>query len=145
MHLKKSAKVRDIMTTPVITVEFGAGLIEAVEKMNKYRIGSIVIVRSGRIAGIITERDILKAIEHKLKLEQVKVENIMTPDVHVVRDDATLKEAAKIMGEKKVRRLPVVRCNNLVGLITSTDIVKAVAEGLLTRDMRLYFSDILFR
>ncbi len=56
MHLKKSAKVRDIMTTLVITVEFGAGLIEAVEKMNKYRIGSIVIVRSGRIAGIITER-----------------------------------------------------------------------------------------
>ncbi len=49
------------------------------------------------------------------------------------------------MGEKKVRRLPVVRGNNLVGLITSTYIVKAVAEGLLTHEMRLYFSDILFR
>ncbi|MGQ9719254.1 MAG: CBS domain-containing protein [Nitrososphaerales archaeon] len=144
MHLKKSAKVRDIMTTPVITVELGTGLIEAIKKMNKYRIGSIVIVRSERIAGIITERDILKVIEHNPKLEQVKVEDIMTPNIHVVRDDASLKEVAKIMSEKKVRRLPVVRGDNLVGLITSTDIVKAVAEDLM-HDMNLHFSDILFR
>lgn len=135
--------VRDIMVAPVATVEFNSDLLSAIHKMNKLRIGSLVIVKSGYPVGIITERDILlKIAGNDINIKAMKVQDIMTSPVHIVKGEASVEEAAKIMAEKSIRRLPVVKERTLIGIVTSSDIAKAVAKGILTREVCLYLSDI---
>ncbi|MEM4152835.1 MAG: CBS domain-containing protein [Candidatus Pacearchaeota archaeon] len=114
-------KVKDIMKK-VVTVDRKATIKEASALMSKKNIGCLIVTVKDLIVGIITERDILKHISHSNNL-YAKVEDIMTPDVITISPNASLDEAADVMFQHKIKKLPVVDKGKLLGIITATDII----------------------
>jgi CBS domain-containing protein len=98
----------------------------AVVKMNQFDIGSVIVVSSGRPVGIITETNVMRSVvEPRMDPATVWAKDIMTSPLITIEQTAAVEEAAKIMAEKGINRLPVINGTKLVGLISSTDIVKA--------------------
>lgn len=118
--------VRDIMAKNIKTVKPDDSVHAAVLKMNKFDIGSVIVISSGRPVGIITETNIMRrVVESRMDPATVWAKDIMTSPLISIEENATVAEAAKIMSERKINRLPVINGSKLVGLISSTDIVKA--------------------
>ncbi len=118
--------VRDVMSRNVKTVRPDDTVHQAVQKMVKFDIGSVIVINSGRPVGIVTDTNILQRIvEPRLDPATVWVKDIMTSPLTTVDENTPLEEAARIMAEKKINRLPVLRNGKLVGLLSSSDIVKA--------------------
>ncbi|MEM3442538.1 MAG: CBS domain-containing protein [Candidatus Bathyarchaeia archaeon] len=116
--------VRDVMSKDVRVVSTANTMKEVVATMNKFDIGSIVVVQGDRPVGIITERDILrKIVEPCLAPETLTARQVMTSPVLTINENATLEEAAKLMAKKRVKRLPVMNNGKLVGIVTFTDVV----------------------
>lgn len=123
--------VRDVMSKDVKVVRPDTLVKEIVATMNKFDIGSIVVVQSDRPVGIITERDILRRIvEPCLAPETLRAREIMTSPVIFIHSTAGIDEAAKIMVRKHVKRLLVMSGKKLVGILTFTDIVTQVPNML---------------
>ncbi len=118
--------VRDVMNKNVMVVSPDAKVKEAVEILNKYRIGSLIVISQDKMLGILTERDILKLIEEGKNPETTLVSEIMTTEVHTIEPNDDVTNAAELMVEKKVKRLPVTTQEGaLVGIITATDIMSS--------------------
>lgn len=123
--------VRDIMSKDVRVVRLDSSVKEVVATMNKFDIGSIVVVQGDRPVGIITERDILRrVVEPCLAPEILSARQVMTSPVVSIRETASLDEAAELMAKKKVKKLPVMNEEKLVGIVTFTDIVTKVPTML---------------
>lgn len=132
--------VRDVMAKNVKTVKTDDTVHSAVQKMNKFDIGCVIVVSSGRPVGIITETNILRRIvEPRLDPMTVWVKDIMSSPLTTIEPSAMLEEAAKIMATRKLSRLPVMEGDKLVGLISTTDIVKAnpTQLGILNELLRV--------
>lgn len=123
--------VRDIMSKDVKVVRPDSSVKEVVANMNKFNIGSIVVVESGKPVGVISERDILRrVVEPCLEPEALTARQVMTSPVVTIKETATIDEAAKLMAKKKVRKIPVMSKQKLVGIVTFTDIVNKVLTTL---------------
>jgi len=123
--------VRDVMTKEVKVVRPDTLVKEVVATMNKFNIGSIVVVQSDRPVGIITERDILRRIvEPCLAPEALRAREVMSSPVITIRDMASIDEAANIMARKRIKKLLVTDNEKLVGILTFTDIVTQVPNML---------------
>jgi CBS domain-containing protein len=132
--------VRDIMTKNIKTVKPDDTVHAAVQKMNKFDIGSVIVISSGRPVGIITETNIMRRIvEPRMDSAMVWVKDIMSSPLTTIDVNAAVEEAAKVMMEKKINRIPVMNGNKLVGLVSSTDIVKASPTqlGILNELLRV--------
>jgi CBS domain-containing protein len=126
--------VKDIMAKDVVTLEIDEELSLADDIMQLGRIRHLPVVENERLVGIISQRDLFKAsltslmgFGEKAKrdfLKTVAVKKIMVKKVITVSPDADIKDAGRIMLEKKIGCLPVVENDKLVGLITETDILK---------------------
>ncbi|UCB60111.1 MAG: CBS domain-containing protein [Candidatus Bathyarchaeota archaeon] len=131
--------IRDVMSKNVKVVRPDTTMKEVVATMNKFDIGSIVVVQSRRPVGIITERDILRRIvEPCLAPETLRAREVMSSPVLTISDTASIDEAAKIMARKRIKRLLVMDDEKLVGILTFTDIVTQVPNmlGLLEELVR---------
>ena len=118
--------VRDVMTTNVKTARPFSTVRDAVEKMNRFGIGSLVVIKEDRPVGIVTERDVMRRIvEPFFDLSIAKVKDIMSTQLVTIRGDVGVEEAASLMVKKKIKKLPVVEDERLVGMITSMDIMRA--------------------
>ncbi len=118
--------VRDVMAKNIKTVKPDDSVYAAVQKMNKFDIGSVIVVSSGRPVGIITETNIMRRIvEPRMDPATVWAKDIMSSPLTTIDENEAVEEAAKIMAAKRINRLPVTNGTKLVGLISSTDIVKA--------------------
>ncbi|MEM4704290.1 MAG: CBS domain-containing protein [Candidatus Bathyarchaeia archaeon] len=127
--------VRDIMSKDVRVVRPDTTIREVVATMNKFNIGSIVVVQGNRPVGIITERDILrKAIETSMTPESLTARHIMSSPVVTIDENTSIEEAAKIMAKKKVKKLPVMNNGKLVGMVTHTDIALKMPTLLSTME-----------
>jgi CBS domain-containing protein len=123
--------VRDVMSKEVRVVRPDTSVKEVVATMNKFDIGSIVVVQGERPVGIITERDILRRlVEPCLAPETLSARQIMSSPVLTINETANIEETAKLMARKRVKRLPVVNNGKIVGMITYTDIVAKVPTML---------------
>ena len=123
--------VRDIMSKNVRVVRLDSSVKEVVATMNKFDIGSIIIVQGDRPVGIITERDILRrVVEPCLAPEVLSAKQVMTSPLVTIRETASIDEAAELMAKKKVKKLPVMNKEKLVGIVTFTDIVSKVPTML---------------
>lgn len=123
--------VRDIMSKDVKVVRPDSSVKEVVATMNKFDIGSIVVVQGDRPVGIITERDILRRIVQPcLAPETLTARQVMTSPLLKISETASIDEAAKIMAKKKVKKLPVMNKQKLIGIVTLTDIVTKVPTML---------------
>lgn len=131
-------RVRDFMTAKPITVDPETPMLEAGQRMVGKQIRHLVVVDDGRVVGIVTDRDIrlnlpspatsLSVWEMNYLLPQVTVGGVMTKSVIVVSPDRPIAEAARIMMDHKIGALPVVEEGRLVGIVTESDFVRAMAE-----------------
>jgi CBS domain-containing protein len=115
--------VRDIMTRWVATAEPDRSIRDAATIMAKAHTGSLVVVVKGKPAGIVTEGDISRALSARANPDKVAVKKIMSKPLITVSPDKRVEEAAKLMTEKQIKKLPVVEDGNLLGIVTQTDIV----------------------
>jgi len=121
----RTMKVEKVMVKDVITVERDISVYEAVKLMNKNRIGCLVAVNDDHVVGIITERDMLeRVLEDCRDPKETLVSEIMTRQVIVGKPDMRLVEATELLFQKRVKKLPIVEGNRLVGLVTLTDIAR---------------------
>ncbi|MBI4896114.1 MAG: CBS domain-containing protein [Candidatus Aenigmarchaeota archaeon] len=115
-------KVKKVMNKNIKTITPDETIQNAAKVMNKYHIGSLVIVSGIMLSGIITERDILKAFAAQ-KPSTTKVSDIMTGYAVTIEPDATTEEAAALMVKNKIKHLPVVKDMRAVGMVAMTDLV----------------------
>ncbi len=122
--------VRDIMSSPVITMDENAASNLAAAAMDKNDLGCVIITnKAGKSIGIITERDlVIRVLSKNLKPDSVKAKEIMTTPLVTIEPDATISEAARRMNRLDVRRLGVIYKGNLVGIITSKDVLGVMPE-----------------
>ena len=118
-------KVRDVMVREVVTVDEDSSIKEAVDIMNEFQIGSLIVLEKGKAKGIVTERDFLRRVTAEAKdIMNTKVKEIMTTPLVVVEPGTDLEEAMKLMFKNKIKKLAVVDSNKLVGIVTLTDIAR---------------------
>jgi len=125
--------VRDIMSKDVRVVRSDTTVKEVVATMNKFNIGSIIVVQGDRPVGIITERDILqRLVEPCLAPETLTARHLMTSPVITISETASIEETARLMARKKIKKLPVMNNGKIVGIVSYTDIVFNVPTMLST-------------
>jgi CBS domain-containing protein len=130
-------RVRDLMTARPITVDPGTPMLEARQRMVEERIRHLVVVEDARVVGIVTDRDIrlnlpspatsLSVWELNYLLAKLTVGGVMSTGVLVVDPERPAADAARIMMEHKIGALPVVDGGRLIGIVTETDFVRAMA------------------
>ncbi|MCM2533525.1 CBS domain-containing protein [Neobacillus pocheonensis] len=114
-------KIREIMTKNVESCSLLDNVFEVAVKMKELNVGAIPIVDQEKLVGMITDRDIvLRCIAEKHPASS-KVEEIMSNNLITISADASSREAAKMMAENQIRRLPVVEGDKLVGIVSLGD------------------------
>ena len=105
-------------------------VFDAIKSMAEHRIGSLLVVESGRPVGIVTERDYArKVILEGRASQETQVRQIMTTDVLYTRPDQTIEECMALMTDKRIRHLPVLDGDRVYGMLSIGDLVKAkIAE-----------------
>jgi CBS domain-containing protein len=118
--------VRDVMNEDVKTITPSATVKLAAQRMHRYRIGCLIVHKGAKLAGIITDSDILgKVAARDKKPSTVKVEQIMTRDLVLIEDDRHISKAVELMEAHKIKKLPVVSGTELVGILTVADLAMA--------------------
>lgn len=122
--------IKEVMSRDVKTIRVIDTVKQAAILMNEHRIGSLIVISgTGELKGIVTERDILmRVVAEGKNPSDVKVEEIMTKELITISPNKTLEEAADLMTEKKIKKLPVVYQGKLVGIVTATDLVSYEKE-----------------
>lgn len=121
--------VSDIMRGRVVTVDLNETLRKTARLMGKKRIGCVVVTKNGKVTGILTERDVLlKVVAKGRDASKVRARDIMTSPVVTITPDREVEDVAATMASKKIRRLPVVKNQKLVGIVTSADLVSLMPD-----------------
>jgi CBS domain-containing protein len=116
-------KVKDIMTKSVAYVNPSSTVIDAAKLMQQHNVGSIPVCDQGGIVGIVTDRDIIvRNVASGKNPQQTAVRDVMTQNVLTVNPDMEMDEVTKMMASCKIRRVPVVDHNNLVGIVALGDV-----------------------
>jgi CBS domain-containing protein len=123
-------RVSEIMTKAAVTDASDDTLVEAARKMWHQQTGSMLVVDGEDLVGIVTERDILKAVATGTSLADARISEVMTKDLITVGPGTSLREAAKIMADKWIRHLPVLDAGKLVGVISQRDLAGVLAGAL---------------
>lgn len=146
--------VGERMTRPVITVRPETPIQDALQLMRTDHIRRAPVVdEQGRLVGIVAERDLLEASpsdatslsiwEVHYLLSKITVERIMTRKVVTVTEDTPIEEAARVMADNKIGGLPVIRGNEVVGIVTETDLFKIFLELLGAREAGVRLSALI--
>jgi CBS domain-containing protein len=120
--------VRDIMTKELITVEPSATVAETATVMGEHHVGSALVCEDDALAGIFTERDIVRALSQDFDAARHSIAHYMTRTPTTVSPDATLQEALQLMLSGGFRHLPVVEEERPVGMVSMRDISRATAD-----------------
>ena len=119
--------VEEVMTRAVVTIENNQTVYDACKLYSEKKVGSLVVMDKDIIVGIVTERDIIeRAILQKKAPTKTKIRDIMTPNIKTVHALAPLEKAAFIMKENRIKKLPVILNNEIVGIITETDLSQTI-------------------
>ncbi|BAM70729.1 MULTISPECIES: CBS domain-containing protein [unclassified Methanothermobacter] len=118
-------RVEDVMVTDVDTIDITASLEDVLRNYVENAKGSSVVVKEGVRVGIVTTWDVLEAIAEGDDLAEVKVWEVMERDLVTISPRATIKEAAEKMVKNVVWRLLVEKDDEIIGVISATDILRA--------------------
>jgi CBS domain-containing protein len=121
--------VRDVMTRTVVTATPEMTAAQAGKKMVEKRVGSIIIVKDDKPVGIVTESDMVaKVIFKNVKPSSIKLEQLMSKPLITTKSSDDVHDAVLMMVQKKIRRLPVLDGDELVGIITDADVIQVSSE-----------------
>jgi predicted transcriptional regulator len=115
-------RVADVMTQASITESPSDTVRQAAEKMWRQQTGSLVVVDGGDFVGIVTERDILKAVANGVDVDSTQVGDLMTRDMITTSPDTALRDAARLMARHWIRHLPVLKGTEVVGILSQRDV-----------------------
>ena len=122
----KTMLVKEVMTKNVVTIEKNKSVLDACLLYRDLKIGSIIITNDNVVEGIITERDIIeRAICEKKDPSNTSVKSIMTKKIINIHPLETVEKALEKMKEYNIKKLPVINKDEIVGILTVTDISKA--------------------
>jgi CBS domain-containing protein len=132
LGLRPKMLVKDVMSSPVITVEENALANRVAELMDKHDVGCIIVTtKEEKPIGVITERDlVLRVLAKNAKPDALKAEEVMTSPLITIEPDATITETARRMSRLNIGRLGVVYKGRLVGIISSKDVLGVMPELL---------------
>ena len=138
------------MSHPVITVNADTPITKAHALMAREKIQQLPVIKNGKLVGVVSEDDILKAYpssattlavwEVTSLIEKIAVKDIMSKEIFTVTEETPIEEAARILADQKISSLPVLRGKELVGIITETDIFRIMLEMLGARHPGVRFS-----
>ena len=120
----------DLMTRDVIAVAPEDTLGEAAERMAGNDVGSAVVVEHGQLIGILTERDVLRAVAGRVHSSEARVREWMTADPVTASEDTTAVEALETMMDNGFRHLPVLEGGRTVGVVSVRDVMRAGMQAL---------------
>jgi CBS domain-containing protein len=128
--LRTKMLVRDVMSSPVVTIDEDETANTAAASMDMKDLGAVIVQnKAGKSIGIITERDLVKRVVAKnLKPDTIKAKEIMTTPLVTIEPEATISDAARRMTRLDIRRLGVIYKGNLVGIISSKDVLGVMPE-----------------
>jgi len=126
--------VKDVMSSPVVTTDEEAYANRVAELMDKQELGCIIITsKNGKPLGIITERDLVgRVLAKNIKPDAVKAKEVMTAPLITIEPNETISEAARRMSRLNIRRLGVVYKGQLIGILSSKDILSVMPELIET-------------
>ena|SRR5450756_1954732 len=128
-------KVKDIMTKKVVSIGVNNSVFEAAELMSSNQVGCLVVMDGEMPMGIVTERDIVRRAAAKKMSLDTKISEIMSNSLIAIDPDASLKEAARLMSSNKIRRLPVLKENRLVGIVVASDFVRNLGKKSISEEI----------
>ena len=128
--LRTKMLVRDVMSSPVVTMAEDETSNKAAANMDMHDLGAVVVInKAGKSIGIITERDlVIRVVAKNLKPDTVNAKEIMTTPLVTIEPEATISDAARRMTRLDIRRLGVIYKGNLLGIISSKDILGVMPE-----------------
>jgi signal-transduction protein with cAMP-binding, CBS, and nucleotidyltransferase domain len=122
--------VRDVMSRRPVTVEDSATVLDAARAMRDANIGDVIVVKSGSVCGIVTDRDIVvRAVAEGRDPKSAKVGEICSAEIVTVTPDDPVDKVVSLMREKAIRRVPVVEGGRPVGVISLGDLAKKKDEN----------------
>ncbi len=139
-----STFVEDIMTKNVITIDEAESIQEAAQMMTDANVGCVIVTRKDVPVGIMTERDFVTKVAAEGRPLFTEVDEVMSFPLRVVSPDETVWDAAEIMRAKGIHKLPVQEGTQIVGIVTTTDIVEICSYGSDSQ-MRHICDQILMR
>ena len=123
-----SILVKDIMTKIIISVNTETTVFQVAKMMEQSGIGAVLVKKDGHLSGIITDRDYAtKIVSHNLSSD-TSVETVMSSPLITINYNESISAAAQRMTTKKIRKLAVTDNGNIVGLVTSTDLVTQLGK-----------------
>ena len=134
--------VRDIMKGKVVSIDETKTIKDAANMMNEARIGSIIITKDDAPIGILTERDFITKIAVEEIPLSAPLSEVMTKPLLVVGPNQTVWEAAEIMKNMEIHRVAVQEGNKIIGMVTTTDLVKICSIGSDSNLQRV--ADLIF-
>jgi len=121
-------QVKDFMTSLVITTEIDTPVVDAAKLMAIDDVGSLIVTKSDVLAGIVTRREIIGArLFSDKSYQSLVIGDIMTTPVVTIGPDAELGQAIGLMNRTGKRRIPVIEGNDIIGMISATDIIRVLA------------------
>jgi CBS domain-containing protein len=120
--------VSDVMNLKLVSVRPDETADVAVARMLESGVGSVLVCEDNQLLGIFTERDVLRLAGHATDLTQVRVGDVMTKQVLSIGPDDDVLAAARLMGEKRIRHVPIVQDGNVVGVVGIRDVMRSLVE-----------------
>jgi signal-transduction protein with cAMP-binding, CBS, and nucleotidyltransferase domain len=129
------------MVSKVITITKDSTVEEAVRLMNEQEIGCLIVTDNKKAQGILTERDLLKRVLAKSKdPKKTKVEEVMSTPLISVEPNAEIGDVSRTMFQKNIKKMPIVRKDKLLGLVTLTDILRIQPQ--LIKMYKIFSTDL---
>ena len=126
--IQQKTLVKQIMNTSVISVDSSVTATNAAKMMEEVGVGAIVVLENNLPVGIVTDRDFaIKITAHSYPID-TPVRRIMSSPLISIDSDSNLWVASDLMSTRNVRKLPVIDDDKVVGIITSSDIIKHIAD-----------------
>jgi CBS domain-containing protein len=126
--------VREMMSTSIITCSSDESLASVAKKLQDHDIGSCPVVERDKLVGIVTDRDIaVRAVARGLD-PSTQIKEVMSAKVVTGEPDMSAEDAAELMGENQIRRLPIVEGNRLVGMVSLADLAVDLEEEEILAD-----------
>jgi len=143
MSNAKTMTIADVMNKSVISVDASMTVNGAAKMMEDAKVGAVIVMENNTPVGIVTDRDFaVKVVAHAYNIT-TSVKQIMSSPLFSINSDESVRTAADLMHDRGIRKLPVIDGENVVGIITATDIVNLLAV-CVEEDMRdMYFHSMV--
>ena len=136
--------VQKLMKRACITLDENSSIKSLVDTLNKNKVGCVIVtsLKSHYPVGIVSERDLVRNFKDILNNNTIKVKDVMTKNIIFCNKNTSSKELMEIMSKNKIRHIPIIEKNKLLGIVSIGDVVKRIIENYVyeTKHLREYIN-----